>query len=359
MTSPTVDWPLAATTARRLTKPGPEVTAEEATAAVASLRDAATRARDHVTDVTGLRVAGDEAPVLIVDRPTWVDATVGSFEELLRPLTEREVTTSRLTARLTGIEVGVLLAYLSRRILGQYDPYHEPAGRLLLIAPNIVQAERDLHVHPGDFRLWVALHEQTHVVQFTHAPGGQQPWLRTYLREWIAQLVAVTDLDSDTLALVARGVAGRGRRTNTGTNTGGGTDGGPGNTAEVSLLDLVQTPEQRQLVDRITGVMSLLEGHADVIMDEVGPGVIPSVSTIRKRFNGRRQRGGLEGVARRVLGMEAKMRQYREGASFCRAVLARVGMPGLNRVFTSPETLPTMAEILDPAIWLERVRPRR
>ena len=124
---------------------------------------------------------------------------------------------------------------------------------------------------------------------------------------------------------------------------------------ELSIVDLVQTPAQREIVDRITAVMSLLEGHADVVMDGVGPDVIGSIVEIRRRFNVRRQGQGFDKIIRKLLGLDAKMRQYRDGAAFCKAVIAAVGMDGLNRVWTSPETLPTKAEIADPQIWLDRM----
>ena len=123
-----------------------------------------------------------------------------------------------------------------------------------------------------------------------------------------------------------------------------------------SLLDVVGTPEQKELLDSLTGVMSLLEGHADVVMDGVGPTVIPSVAKIRARFNERRKGVGvLDRVLRRVLGLDAKMAQYRDGAKFVRAVVDKAGMPGFNVVWEQPEHLPTRAEIADPDAWMARV----
>jgi len=124
---------------------------------------------------------------------------------------------------------------------------------------------------------------------------------------------------------------------------------------EVSVVDLVQTPAQRAMIDEITAVMSLLEGHADVVMDSVGPNVVPSVADIRRRFTVRRQGQGFDKVVRRLLGLDAKMRQYRDGARFCRTVIDEVGMAGFNQVWTSPQTLPTRDEIAHPARWLARV----
>ena len=116
------------------------------------------------------------------------------------------------------------------------------------------------------------------------------------------------------------------------------------------------TPEQRAEMARLTAVMSLLEGHADVVMDDVGPKVVPSVETIRARFEERRKGlGGPDRLLRRLLGLEAKMRQYHDGARFVRAVTDRVGVDGFNAVWTSPDTLPLPAEIQDPSAWVTRV----
>ena len=129
------------------------------------------------------------------------------------------------------------------------------------------------------------------------------------------------------------------------------------NNEEISVVDLVQTPAQRAIIDRITAVMSLLEGHADVVMDGVGPDVIPTVEQIRSKFTVRRQGQGFDKIIRKLLGLDAKMRQYRDGAEFCRHVISAVGMDGLNKVWSSSETLPTRAEIRQPAQWLARIHP--
>jgi coenzyme F420 biosynthesis associated uncharacterized protein len=124
----------------------------------------------------------------------------------------------------------------------------------------------------------------------------------------------------------------------------------------VSLLDVFSTPEQQVVMDRLTGVMSLLEGHADVVMDGVGPTVIPSVEHIRTRFNQRRKgASALDRVLRRLLGLEAKMAQYRDGAAFVRGVVDKVGMSDFNAVWAEPANLPSKDEISDPTAWVRRV----
>jgi coenzyme F420 biosynthesis associated uncharacterized protein len=232
---------------------------------------------------------------------------------------------------------------MSSKVLGQFDPFWAPpgaveAGRLLLVAPNIVHVEKELGVDPVDFRLWVCLHEETHRVQFTAVP-----WIRDHIYAEIERLVASVEVDPARLAaLLGEGVRRIG-------------DVVRGND-EVSLLDLLSSPEQREVLDRITAVMSLLEGHADVVMDGVGPEVIPSVALIRRKFNQRRKGAGyLDRVLRRLLGLDAKMAQYRNGAAFVNAAVAKVGMTGFNAVWAEPGNLPSKAEIGDPAAWVRRV----
>jgi coenzyme F420 biosynthesis associated uncharacterized protein len=354
-----VDWTVALSTASRLVKPGPDISREGAAEAVADLRRCAVRAEDYVRQVTGLTAASGTAPVLVVDRPRWIEANIDGFRQVLAPLNAKTAERTKnsnpalvsIGARITGVEVGALLSYLAPKVLGQFDPFYPgvdrvadaetgelpPGGRLLLVAPNIVAVERELELVPSDFRLWVCLHEETHRVQFTAVP-----WLRGYLNTQIGEVVATADVDGAALAAMLREAVKRISEAARG-------DG------ELSIVDLVQTPAQREIVDRITAVMSLLEGHADVVMDGVGPEVIGSIVEIRRRFDVRRQGQGFDKIIRKLLGLDAKMRQYRDGAAFCKAVIAAVGMDGLNRVWTSPETLPTKAEIADPKIWLDRM----
>jgi coenzyme F420 biosynthesis associated uncharacterized protein len=350
-----IDWRLAAATGTRLVPPGPKIPLAEAVAVVEDLRSKADRADDHVAAVTGLDAAAQSATTVVVDRPAWIRANVDSFELLAEPLIEALMEKRGVKApsqaiasvgsKATGVEVGVLLGYLSTRVLGQFELLGPPRtsadeqvpGRLTLVAPNIVAAERAMGVDPSDFRLWVCLHEVTHRTQFAAAP-----WLHGHVQGLMREFLLASELD--TQALIARlrkvlaGVVDVAR----------GKD-------DISLAEIVQTPEQRKILDRLTGLMSLLEGHADVVMDLAGPSVVPTVETIRARFNQRRTDAGpLSKVLRRVMGLEMKMKQYAEGAVFVRAVLDEVGMPGLNIVWSGPELLPTGAEIREPKLWLER-----
>ncbi len=342
---PLVDYGFAKKAGRRVVKAGPQVTGAEAAAIVEDLRSAATEAVEPVAETSGLRAPEGAPTTLVVDRAGWIDANVDSFEALLDPVIDK-LATSRRTApgpaaaaiggKVTGAELGGLLAFLSSRVLGQYDLAPQGTPRLLLVAPNIVATERKLEVKPRDFRRWVAMHEETHRVQFTAVP-----WLREHLIG-ASQALAV-DLAPTPEDLVSR------------------FDQLSKNLPEVlrsgeGLAQLFATPEQKARIASLTAVMSLLEGHADVVMDEVGPQVIPTVAEIRRKFDQRRAGSvGVDRILRKLLGLEAKLRQYRDGAVFVRAVKDQVGREGLNAVWTSPETLPQAAEILDPAAWVRRV----
>lgn len=332
-----VDWEFAARLGANVAGDPPRVTAYEAAAAVAELRKDADTSTAYVRDFTGLVAPEDTAPVLVIDRPGWVRANVDTFATMIAPAIEAMMKDRNqppafaraVGAKVTGAEVGGLLGYLAGKVLGQFDPFHGEAGRLLLVAPNIVSIERELSLDPTDFRLWVCLHEETHRVQFTSSP-----WLREHLLDRVGALASSMDVNS-MVERVTDLVRGGGR-------------GG--------VLDAVTSPEQREILDAVTGVMSLLEGHADVVMDGVGPTVIPTVAEIRKAFDRRRKGiGVLDRVVRRLLGLEAKMAQYRDGAGFVRHVVGKIGMADFNAVWTSPETLPSKAEIHDPDAWVARV----
>ncbi|MEN8654950.1 zinc-dependent metalloprotease [Streptomyces sp. 21So2-11] len=362
-----VDWNLAVATATRLVRPGPDVSRDEARAVVAELRRHAKAAEEHVRAFTRMIPEGHEpenTPVLVVDRAGWIKANIAGFRELLKPLLDKMqerrgggpggAVLGAVGGKVTGVEVGMLLSFLASRVLGQYETFAPasrefPAGangggRLLLVAPNIVHVERELEVDPHDFRLWVCLHEETHRTQFTAVP-----WLRDHLEGEIQAFLGETEVDPMTVLERLREAAQ--------SLAGGRPEGEEGEDEGRSLVEIVQTPAQREILGRLTAVMSLLEGHADFVMDGVGPDVVPSVAEIREKFQQRRAKGAgrLDQALRKLLGLDAKLRQYRDGERFVRAVVEEVGMDGFNRIWTSPNTLPTKSEIAKPADWVARV----
>lgn len=340
-----VDWNVAVATAGRLAGGGPQVSYQEAADAVAELRDATDRAERHVGDLTGLTARTAHPPVRVVDRPAWSAANVAGFRTVLDPVADKlragrgepGPLAAAVGSRITGVQLGGILAFLSTKVLGQYEVFSAAPGELLLIAPNIVATERALGVDPSDFRLWVCLHEVTHRTQFTAVP-----WLRDHFLGEVAAFIDASDPEAikERLAAAVGEIARAIRERD----------------SEVSVLDLVQTPAQKAVLDRLTALMTLVEGHAEYVMNHVGPQTVPSVETIRARFARRRQGTGLvDRAIRRLLGIDVKLRQYAEGSRFVAAVVDAVGMPAFNQVWTSPNTLPSVAEVADPQRWIARV----
>jgi coenzyme F420 biosynthesis associated uncharacterized protein len=342
MSSGPVDWDLAVRTAARLAPAGPQVSWAEATDAVTELRGLAVRAEEHVRAVTGLVPPGDPEEATVVDRPGWAAANVDGFKVVLAPAIDKMMAKKQSAAALaagskvTALQMGSMLAWLSSKVLGQYEVFlpEEGTGRLVLVAPNIVETERRLGVDPSDFRMWVALHEVTHRTQFTAVP-----WMHAHVRSEIAALLEASSLD-DPAELVARL-----KSAVTQLPRGG------------SIVELLQTPEQKVVLERVTAFMSLLEGHAEHVMDGVGPSVVPTVGTIRAKFDQRRKDGTglLDRILRRLLGLDLKALQYAEGKKFVDTAVRELGMSGFNRVWESPATLPTRREIREPLIWVDRI----
>ncbi|HEX6452531.1 MAG TPA: zinc-dependent metalloprotease [Trebonia sp.] len=383
-----IDWDLAISTGVRFARQGPQVSLAEARAVVAELRGLTAVVQQPVREVTGLTSQASGGPVAVVDRAGWIRANVGGFRVVLEPLAEKLAergasvpaaggVLSMVGSRMTGVQAGLILAYLSSRVLGQYELFLPPGetqaqhngvattgpgagtatsgapsangngtsaaapsvGRLTLVAPNIVMVERELGVDPHDFRRWVCLHEETHRVQFTSVP-----WLREYVQGMMTEFLLASDLDPGAIVERLRAAAGA---------VADAVRGGDGE----SLIEAFQTPAQKELLDRLTAVMTLVEGHGDYVMDAVGPQVVPSVKEIREKFSSRRGSAGrVEQTIRRILGIDLKMKQYAEGSRFVKTIVEEAGMERFNRVWTSPDTLPTRAELATPADWLARVR---
>jgi coenzyme F420 biosynthesis associated uncharacterized protein len=311
----------------------------------------------RVGDYSGLELPA-ELPILeAVDRPAWIAANLQTMRPLLAPLAGRVGDGAgplagpmrAASGLLLGAQVGALTGMLSQRVLGQYElsllgPPAPP--RLLLLAPNLAQAARNLGVDRDELVRWVTIHEITHAVQFSGAP-----WLRDYLGGLLEQLI-------DGLQV---------------TVAGGTADGGNGRrlpklpdaaqmrdmitrAREGQLLRLTLGEDRWRLVEQMQSAMSLIEGHAEHTMDVVGAEVLPSLPQLRAAMNRRRESRGLPWqVLERLLGLELKLRQYEAGRRFCDAVVAAGGPPALARAWSGPEALPSAAELEDPARWIARM----
>jgi coenzyme F420 biosynthesis associated uncharacterized protein len=337
-----VDWDFAATVGARLVRPAPPVTAYTREQAIDELSTAARKAESPVRDVTGLTEGAAVTEARIIDRSEWVRAATESMR-IMTGGKQDGGSGGRITRRITGAQTGAVLAFVSSGILGQYDPFSAIGGELLLVYPNVIAVERQLRVSPTDFRLWVCLHEVTHRVQFR-----ANPWLADHMSQSLA--VITDDSGQELTEVVARlGEFVRSKRNSEGAE--------PNSEGMIGFLRAVQSEPQRKALDQLLVLGTLLEGHADHVMDAVGPRVVPSVATIRRRFNERRKRRQppLQRVLRSLLGFDAKMNQYTRGKAFVDHVVGEVGMTAFNTVWTSPETLPLPTEVDEPQKWIDRV----
>lgn len=335
-----VDWDFAAATGARLARPGPPSTDYTQRQIVDELAESSQRAEVPVREVTGLMPAGQVPDALIVDRPHWVRLAAGSMRVMTGGSDKPH---GFLRGRIAGAQTGAVLAFVASGILGQYDPFAADGGKLLLIYPNIIGVERQLGVVPKDFRLWVCLHEVTHRVQFT-----ANPWLADYMS---SALGVITEEVADDFGNVVGRLADYVR------NRRDGAPAEPNSDGIIGLLRAIQAEPQRRALDQLLVLGTLLEGHADHVMDAVGPAVVPTVTTIRERFDERRRRRQppLQRLIRALLGFDAKISQYTRGKAFVDAVVSRVGMERFNSVWSGPDTLPLPDEIDKPERWIERV----
>jgi len=295
-----------------------------------------------------------ELPALeAVDRPAWIAANLKSMRPLLGPFAERvgdgtgplSGPLRSASGFLLGAQLGALTGLLSQRVLGQYDVAlldASVAPRLLLLAPNLSQAARKLGVDSDELVLWVTIHEVTHAVQFSGAP-----WLREHLGGMLREL-----MDGLQVTIAGRSASGgqRPRLPTPGELRGLVELAGRG-----ELLRLTLGEDRWRLVDRLQAAMSLIEGHAEHMMDLLGAEVLPSLPRLRAAMSLRREHRGLPWrVLERLLGLELKMRQYEVGRRFCDAVVADGGPAALARAWSGPEALPTTAELEAPASWMAR-----
>jgi coenzyme F420 biosynthesis associated uncharacterized protein len=342
-----VDWGFAATVGAKLTRAQPPITDYTRAQAHAQLADAARRAELPVREVTLLGEGAEVTEARIVDRPQWVRAATESMRVMTGGRDQApEGLPAVVAGRLTGAQTGAVLAFVSTGILGQYDPFAatggQRSGELLLVYPNIIATERQLRVDAADFRLWVCLHEVTHRVQFR-----ANPWLADHMSQALAVLTDDAGLDATD---ITTGLAEFVRNRRSGTID-------PNSQGILGIMRILQNEQQQRALDQLLVLGTLLEGHADHVMDAVGPAVVPSVATIRDRFDARRHRkqSPLQRIIRALLGVDAKVAQYTRGKKFVDHVVSTVGMARFNTIWTDADTLPLPAEIDEPQRWIDRV----
>lgn len=349
-----VDWDLAQRIAVKVAGREPFAESYHYQSLEPDLVELTAEAEELVARETGLRSLAGPARARVTDRAGWVAANVASFQRLLRPVTDRlaervdQSPIAPFARRAAGAEVGAVLGWMSTRVLGQYDmliveeeaPHEQDL--VYYVGPNVIALEKRYAFPPREFRLWLALHEVTHRAQFTGVP-----WMREHFLGLVHESLQAVDPDPkrffDAVSRALDEVC-RGRNPLD--------DGG--------LVTLVATPEQRATLDRISGLMSLLEGHGDVTMDRAGEGRIPSAERFGRVLRQRRQQAqGLARLLQKLIGLEAKLAQYEQGERFIEAVESAGGPELLQRAWESPELLPSLAEIREPQQWVERVQLAR
>lgn len=299
----------------------------------------------------------------LIDRATWAEANISSMTTMLDPVVDkigdrldRLPFAARVAQRaLVSVEVGVLLGYVSRRVLGQYDllvPADDgssearrrrkalPAGgaALYFVGPNLIETERRYGFVPRDFAMWVALHEVTHRYQFEGVP-----WLRPHFLGLVKRYVDTVDIDAkglvNQLGVAVQRLASK--------------EVPP---EERSPMYLLASDKQRQVLDEIQALMAVIEGHGNYVMDSVGERVIPSMRRMRHVFESRREQVNLlQKVISSTLGLEMKLKQYELGQAFCEGAVRAAGPDVLGRLWVGPEQLPTLTELKTPHLWLGRV----
>lgn len=360
-----IDWDVARRVAGRLARRHlsphyPDPTLEP------DLMRLTTQAEELVANETGLPSLAGSARAKVTDRMGWVEANLASFDRLSRPLLGRlddlegerddadlsegvlsrylSPISDRITPRVTGAELGAVLGWMSRRVIGQYDllvledERPEEQDWVYYVEPNVVGIEHRYGFVPEEFRLWIALHECTHRAQFTGVP-----WLRAHFLSLVNELLHEVDPDPARLIDMAKRVA-RDRKAGRESAVSGG------------LSTLMANDAQRAVLDQMTGLMSLLEGHGDITMDRAGAGLIPTQPRMARVMTQRRSKAtGINKMMQKLLGFDAKLAQYAEGEAFIHAVEAAGGRELFDQVWVQKEHLPSIAEIRDPALWVDRM----
>jgi coenzyme F420 biosynthesis associated uncharacterized protein len=371
-----VDWRLAARVGRRVAG-GSELPVRAAWSR--QFTELSTTADRAVAEFTGL--GGELSPPVAepLDRGEWVEANLATLRRVLRPLAEKVAdrkawkasgpvpTAMRSSTRaIAGAQAGTLLGYVAQRVLGQYDlPLPGPdqangdapdrfigaplrgspdpsgvkahgEGTVWYVVPNIVATERRHHFRPADFRLWIALHETAHRRQFRGVP-----WLPGHIQGLLDEYLGSVEVDDEALKRLSQRLQGLARRVIAG--------------ERVELLDLLVTPEQKAIVDRVQSTMTVLEGHGEFVMDQLGERLVPGHQHMHDTLRARRNApGAAERLVQQLLGFRQKLDQYAMGEKFVRRLFERGGMDAVNQVFAEPAALPTMDEVRDPDRYLAR-----
>jgi coenzyme F420 biosynthesis associated uncharacterized protein len=340
-----VDWRVASAIGARAAGRGAPLSGIQRARLQEEFAELVPQAETLVVDFTGLQPQGYRARSWVMDRPEWIDANLRGFQRVLEPLAKRVLEragggrgAAGLRRKGLGLQVGLLMGYVSRKVLGQYDLFLPPDddGLLYFVGTNVAGVERRFRFPQRDFRLWLSLHEVAHRVQF-----GSVSWLRGYLTGQVDAYLSAMEVDPKRIVEALKRAVEEVRT--------------KGTRSAQSLIFLLMTPEQRAVLERVQALMSLLEGHANFVMDRVSDGRVADAARMRRSLQERRQASGIERTFQRVIGFDTKIRQYDVGEKFVAHVIDSAGIDAFNRVWDSADNLPSMSEVMKPADWLARV----
>ncbi len=351
-----VDWEQAREIANTVAQSEPAATLP-GTAVMHDFEAMMVRSKELVREYSHLDPKEQLGPLLVFDRPDWIEANLSSFQLIFEPLAESYGKTlkrleeqrnksmrmgRRFTRGLLTVQLGMVIGYLARSVLGQFDlglPRPEDGGKLYIVYPNLLKAEGKLRLVPEDFRLWITLHEVTHAFEF-----AANPWIRKYLRSLMEEYFQSVSLRLEEMGMRLRPQELRdSQKLNEIINQGG-------------LMSVVHSPEQREILSRIQAFMSLVEGYSNLIMDIVGKEIIPSFKEMSIAFRHRRDsKSGAERFVERMLGFDLKLQQYQVGELFCKEVVEKKDLDFLNLAWKNEQNLPDGEEIRHAFQWIRRI----
>ncbi len=345
-----LNWDLARKLAHNISKRVPEPVEYNHQAVEQMFSELTPKAEELVKSATQLPASKNPARSKVVRRTDWIDANLTIFTRMLAPLEERlGHKVHSFSRNVGGFQVGVLLGWMSTRVLGQYDllilnedsdedsastALNEDQDLVYYVGPNIFALEWKHGFKAEDFRFWIALHELTHRAQFTGVE-----WLGRHFQNLVHEALSHVEFDTDRIKSALASFKERSQK-------------------DSSLPYLLGSEKQIEIFDQLGGMMSFLEGHGEVMMDAAAKDHISDVDRFHRVMRQRRtQTKGLAGILQKLMGIEAKLRQYEAGEKFVNALEQKGGISLVNRVLEEPENLPSMAEINAPETWLARVKP--
>lgn len=340
-----VDWRVAERVAHRVAGREPLADSYHHSSLEADFAEVTTRAAALVSEFTGLEPEVEVPAGVVLDRQEWASANLRSFRKLLAPVTDRLASTTannpiaRFGTRVAGVEAGALLGWFARRVLGQYDLFGGETldtGSVYYVGPNVLGLEKRHGFRPRDFRMWIALHEVTHLVQFTGVP-----WLRAHFQGLVDQALSAMDPDPQRVVRALRHVIDEVRA-------------GRNPLVDGGLVNVFASDEERELLREIQAFMALLEGHGNYVMDRLGAEHVDGQAHMSRVLRERRQGRGVGGQIQKVIGIELKLRQYAVGEQFLSEVERVAGPRALDTLWEGPGQLPDLDELRHPGRWLAR-----